>query len=243
MPMTTRFRWSAAVLAAACILAPLQASAGLFDDDEARRAILDLRSKMAEKADKAGLLELSSQNEALREEVARLRGQIEVLSNEVSNLQKRQKDFYVDLDGRLKKLEPQKVVVDGKEASVEMAEQQAYDSALTNFKEGSYKNAAAGFADFLQRYPKSSYAAAAQYWLGNSYYALRDYRNAIAALNLVVKNYPDNPKAADAMLQIASSQADLKDKGSARKTLESVIAKYPGSQAAENAKQRLAQMK
>lgn len=242
MPMTMRSICAAAFLAA-CALLPLQAQAALFEDDEARRAILDLRGKMAEKADRANLLDLASQNETLRQEVARLQGQIEVLSNEVSNLQKRQKDFYVDLDARLKKLEPQKVVVDGKEASVELAEQQAYDEALTRFKEGDYKKAASGFADFLRRYPKSGYAPAAQYWLGLAYYAQADYRNAIAAQSLVVKNYPDSPKAADAMLNIASGYEQLKDKASAKKTLGSLIAKYPDSQAAANAKQRLAQMK
>lgn len=240
--MKTRTQWAAAVLAAG-ILLPLQANAGLFEDDEARRAILDLRGKMADKADKASLLELSSQNEALRQEIARLQGQVEVLSNEVVNLQKRQKDFYIDLDGRLKKLEPQKVIVDGNEASVEQAEQQSYDAALNHFKEGNYKNAAAGFGEFLRRYPKSGYAPAAQYWLGNAYYAQRDYKNAIAAQSVVARSYPDSPKAADAMLNIASSQMELKDKAAARKTLETLIVKYPGTQAADNAKQRLAQMK
>lgn len=240
--MTTRFTWAAAVLAA-CTLLPLQASAGLFEDDEARRAILDLRGKMAEKADKSSLLDLSGQNESLRQEVARLRGQVEVLTNEIANMQRRQKDLYVDLDARIRKLEPQQVLVDGKEASVGMAEQKAYDAALTHFKEGGYKMAADGFIDFLKRYPQSGYAPAAQYWLGNAYYAQRDYRSAVAAQAEVVKKYPDSPKAADAMLNMASSYMELKDKANARKTLESLIARYPKSQAAENAKQRLSQLK
>lgn len=242
MPILTRSRFAAAVLAA-CSLLPLQASAGLFSDDEARRAILDIRAKIAEKADKSSVLELSNQNEALRQEVARLRGQVEVLDNEVANVQKRQKDFYVDLDARLRKVEPQKVVVDGKEASVILAEQQTYDAALTYFKEGNYKDAAAAFSDFMRRYPQSGYAAPAQYWLGNAYYAQRDYRNAIAAQAGVVKNHPDSPKAADAMLNMASSYMELKDKAAARKTLESLIQKYPDSQSAQNAKQRLSQLR
>jgi len=242
MPVFTRSSLAAAVLAA-CSLLPLTASAGLFDDDDARRSILDLRAKMAEKADKSSVLELASQNDSLRQEVAGLRGQVEVLTNEVANIQKRQKDFYVDLDARLSKLEPQKVVVDGKNASVVPSEQQAYDAALTLFKEGNYKNAASSFSEFLRRYPQSGYAASAQYWLGNAYYAQQDYRSAISAQSVVVKNYPDSPKAADAMLNMASSYMELKDKSSARKTLESLIAKYPGSQSAQNAKQRLSQIR
>ena len=108
------------------------AAPGLFDDDEARKAILDLRAKVTaltarldakleEKADKTGLLELNNQNEQLRAEIASLRGQIVVLMNELANAQKRQQDFYADLDKRLRALEPKKVSVDGREVTIEQA--------------------------------------------------------------------------------------------------------------------------
>jgi len=228
---------------AACSLLPLTASAGLFDDDEARRSILDLRGKMTEKADKTSVLDLASQNEALRQEIAKLRGDVEVLTNDLSTLQKKQKDFYMDLDARLRKLEPQKVVVDGKEASVDVSEQKSYDAALNYFEKKKFKSAIYAFSDFLGRYPQSGYAASAQYFLGISYFAQRDFRNAISAQAGLVKNYPDSPKAADAMLNMASSYAELNDKASARKTMETLIAKYPDSQAAQNAKQRLSHKK
>jgi tol-pal system protein YbgF len=240
----------AAALLAAVSFAPLTASASLFDDDEARRAILDVRTRidalqrdvntrLANKADSSSTLELANQNEQLRQEIAKLRGQVEVLTNDLANEQRRQKDFYGDLDGRLRKLEPQKITVDGKESNIEPSEQKAYDTALAVFKAGDYKGAGAAFFDFLRRYPQSGYAASAQYWLGNSYYAQRDYKNAINAQQAVVKNYPDSPKASDAMLNIASSYTELKDKSAAKKTLESLIAKYPGTPAAQTAKERL----
>lgn len=222
------------------------AHAGLFDDDEARRAVLDLRNRIEAnnaridtKADKSSTLDLVNQNEQLQSEIAKLRGQIELLTNELTNAQRRQKDFYVDLDTRIRKLEPQKVTVDGQEASVQPSEQVAYDAALAVFKTGDYKRAGAVFSDFLRRYPQSGYAPSAQYWLGNAYYAQRDYKNAIAAQQLVVKNYPDNLKAVDAMLNIASCYAELKDKVNAKKTLEKLIAQYPASPTAQIAKERL----
>ena len=124
---------SAALLAALTWL-PLQAHAGLFDDDEARKALLDLRAKVEAmrselnaridtKSDKSSTLDLVNQNEMTLQEVAKLRGQIEVLSNELANAQKRQKDFYVDLDARLRKLEPREVTIDGKTAQVDPNEQ------------------------------------------------------------------------------------------------------------------------
>lgn len=224
----------------------IPAHAGLFDDDEARRAVLDLRNRIEAsnaridtKADKSSTLDLANQNEQLQSEIAKLRGQIEVLSNELTNTQRRQKDFYVDLDNRIRKLEPQKIMVDGKEASVQPSEQTAYDAALAIFKAGDYKRAGAGFSDFLRRYPQSGYAPSAQYWLGNAYYAQRDYKNAIAAQQVVVQNYPDSPKAADAMLNMASCYTELKDKTNAKKTLEKLIAQFPASPTAQTAKERL----
>ncbi|WP_050463866.1 tol-pal system protein YbgF [Herbaspirillum autotrophicum] len=241
---------SAVAMLAAVAYFPMTAHAGIFDDDEARKAILDLRNKvdslqrdMANKSDKNSALSLSDQNDQLRQEIAKLRGQVEVLTNELANTQQRQKDFYVDLDSRMRKLEPQRVTVDGKEVSVEINEQKSYDAALGMFKGGDYKGAGNAFSDFLKRYPQSGYAASAQYWLGNSLYAQRDYKGAIAAQQLVVKNYPDNPKVADAMLNIGSSYAELKDKAAAKKALESLIAKYPDSAAAQTGKERLAALK
>lgn len=239
-----------AALLAAFSFAPFQAQAALFEDEEARRAILEIRARLNNmqseinaKSDKSNNLDLNNQNEQLRQEIARLRGQIEVLTNELANAQKRQKDFYVDLDTRLRKLEPQQVTVDGKEVTIEQAEQRSYDAALAYFKAGDYRNAGSAFYDFTRRYPQSGLAPSAQYWLGNSYYAQRDYKNAIAAQQVVVKNYPDSPKAADALLNIASCQMELKDKPAAKKTLETLIAQYPDSQAAQTAKDRLAALK
>ncbi len=236
-----------AALMAAFSCASLSAHAALFGDDEARKAIIDLRAKVdgvqQSKAETSAVLTLSNQNDALKQEISRLNGQIEVLSNEVQNLQQRQKDFYVDLDNRLRKLEPQVVAVDGKDAMVGQSEQTAYDNALALFKAGDYKKSGSSFADFIQRYPDSAYAPSAQYWIGNAYYAQRDYKNAIAAQQALLKKYPDNPKAADALLNIASSQVELKDRPAAKKTLESLVAKFPNAPAAQTAKERLANFK
>jgi tol-pal system protein YbgF len=248
MKKLTKTGLSAALLAATIWL-PLQAHAGLFDDDEARKALLDLRAKVEAmriemsaridtKSDKSSTLDLITQNENTLQEIAKLRGQIEVLSNELANAQKRQKDFYVDLDARLRKLEPREVTIDGKTSQVDPSEQRNYEAATKLFTAGDYKAAATALQEFVQRYPGSSYAPNAQYWLGNSYFAQRDCKAAIAAQLVVLKNYPDSPKAPDAMLNIASCQTELKDKA-AKKTLQDLVKQYPDSTAAETAKARL----
>jgi tol-pal system protein YbgF len=245
-------------IAAACLAlaawVPLQSHAGLLDDDEARKAIIDLRAKVDNlarelnaridtKSDRSSALDMVNQQEQTLSEIAKLRGQVEVLSNELANVQKRQKDFYTDLDERIRKLEPRQVTIDGREAAVDPNEQRSYDAAMALFKGGDYKTAAAALGDFVRRYPASGYAANAQYWLGNAYYALRDYKNAISAQETVVSQYRDSPKAPDAMLNIASSYTELKDTKNAKKALKDLVAKYPESSAAQAAKDRLAVLK
>jgi tol-pal system protein YbgF len=244
----------------AVLLVPVAAHAGLFSDDEARNAILDVRSRIENlqresntrleaKADKNSLLDLSNQNEQLRLDVAKLRGQVEVLTNDLANAQQRQKDFYVDLDNRLSKMEPQKQTTEVRDPNVsvsansDQSEQRTYEAALGVFKAGDFKGAILGFNDFLRHFPQSGFAAAAHYWLGSAYYAQRDYRSAIAAQQTVLKVYPDSTRAPDALLSIANCYAELKDKIQARRTLDTLIAQYPGSPAAQTAKERLPSMR
>jgi tol-pal system protein YbgF len=233
---------------------PLQASAGLLDDDEARKAILDLRTKvdnitrelqgrLDSKADKSATLEMLNQHEQTMQELARLRGQIEVLANEISKAQNGQKQLYADLDARIKKLEPRQETIDGQTAEVMPAEKTAYDNATALFQSGDYKSAAAALQDFVRRYPDSAYASNAQYWLGNAYYALGDYKNAIVAQEALTKNYATSAKVPDAMLNIASSYALLKDNKKAKAALQQLVSKYPSSTAAQTARDRLASLK
>ena len=233
---------------------PLHASAALFSDDEARRAILDLRNKvdamsrdlnarLESKSDKTSTLDMLNTHEQTMQEIARLRGQVEVLANEVAKSQNNQKQFYADLDARLKRLEPRQETIDGQTAQVMPAEKVAYDSATELFKSGDYKGAATALQDFVRRYPDSAYAANAQYWLGNAYYAMRDYKKAIAAQEVVTTTYRDSPKAPDAMLNIATSYMEMKDNKNARKALQQLVSKFPDSTAAQAAKDRLASLK
>lgn len=243
-------------LAVLALLFPLAAHAALFADDEARRQIGELKSQIEsnQKAIDARLSQMESagQNRAvdmaqmldgLRQEIAKLRGHIEVLVNQADTLERKQKDLYVDLDNRLRKLEQAQAQLQDKLTQGERdaaAEKQAYESALNQFKVGNYQLSITGFQAFMNGYPSSQLLPSAQYWIGNAYYAMRDYKSAIAAQQKVIKAWPDNPKAADAMLNIASSQSELGESAAARDTLRSLVKKYPSTPAAEQAKQRLA---
>lgn len=225
----------------ACLF-PWQASAALFEDADARRSILDLRTKVNDKADKSALLELSRQNEALRQDVDRLQGQVEVLMNEIQVLQQKQKDFYLDLDGRLGNFEPRQVTVDGKSTVVQPEEGKAFDKAEAAFQAGNYKEAVSAYSAFLKRYPKSGLSVLAQHGLGNALYLLKDYKGALSAHAVLVKRYPESAKAPEAMLSMASSHLGLKDLWAAKKTLRTLMEKYPNSEAAAEAGERLKKM-
>lgn len=240
-------------------LLALSANAALFDDDEARRAILDLRQKVdaqqlrnvdeLKKANednaqlRRSILDLSNQLEVLRGDLARLRGQDEQLARDVAEMQRKQKDMTQGVDDRLRKFEPSKVTVDGKEFVASPAEIRDFDAALATLRKGEFAPAQTAFLEFFKRYPETSYRPSALFWLANAQYALRAYREAIANFKSVVALAPDHLRAPESALSIANCQVELKDNVSARKTLGDLIKVYPQSEAASVAKDRLTKLK
>lgn len=262
--------WAPALLAALVVLAGLVspgiARAGLLEDDEARRAILEARKSIAELRQRvdAGLseeqrraseenaqlrrsvLELSNQIEALRAEVARLRGQDEQLARDMAQMQIRQKDLLQETQGvgeRLRQVEPSKVTLDGREFLAQPAEARDFNAALAALRQGEFAQAQAGFADLLTRYPASGYKPSALFWLGNAQYAQRNYKDALTQFRTMVSGFPDDARAPEALLSLANCRIELKEIRGARKTLEDLIKAYPKSEAAGLGKERLAKLK
>ncbi len=243
----------------ACALVAGHAQAGLFDDEEARRAILDLRQKNQEVDQKVtdearrsaeeaaqlrrSLLDLQNQLEALRADLAKLRGQDEQLGRDVAEIQRRQKDGAQSLEDRLRKLEPSRETLDGREFMAEPAEKRDYEAAFAVFRKGDFVNAQQIFVDFLTRYPQTGYRPSALFWLGNAQYATKDFKDAITNFRALVASSPSHSRVPEAVLAIANCQLELKDMKGARKTLEDLVANYPSSEAAAAGKERLARFK
>ena len=252
----------------AAVFAPAGARAAIFDDAEARARIEEIRKRLdaqqlaleerlarieasaANAADRRAILDLAGQIDGVRADLANVRGQVEVLLHQLETAEKRQKDLYLDIDTRLRKLEQAQQQVPQtaeKPAAVEPSatpgETKVYEAALSQFKLGNYPLAISAFQVFLVTFPESQLAPSAQYWIGNAYYALGDYKNAIAAQEKVIEGWPTHAKASDAMLNIASSQDAMGDQKAAQKTLENLLQKYPNTPAAASAKQRLSQGK
>jgi tol-pal system protein YbgF len=251
------------------VLASGAAHAGLFDDEEARKAILELRTRLTALEDQGkargnelaaanaqnaqlleqlaalrrSLLDLNNQLESLRADVSKLRGTDEQLARDIADAQKRQKDVAQAFDDRLRKLEPVKVSMDGREFAVDPEEKRAFDEAFGSIRNGDFDKAVALLSNFQRRYPGSGYSDAARFWLGNSQYGRRDYKEAINTFRAFVNAAPDHPRAPEALLAVANSQAEMKDAKSARKTIEDLMKAYPQSEAAQAGKERLASLK
>ncbi len=257
----------ATLLAVACTM---PARAGLFDDEEARKAILDLRTRLdqtneqsrARDSDLAAqlatqqtalmeqitqlrrsLLELNNQLELLRSDNARLRGQNEQVTRDLSELQRGQKDIRQGVEERIRQIEPQKVTVDGREFSVEPEERRQYEAAMAQIRASDFNAASASLAQFQRRFPGSGYSESALYWLGNAQYAKRDCKEAMVSFRALVSSSPEHQRAPEALLSVANCQSELKDTRGARRTLEDLVKAYPNSEAALAARERLVALK
>jgi len=232
--------------------------------EELRRhtdAINERLGKVEESAKSQPVLLIAGEIEKLREEIRALRGQIEVLGHNIESVSKRQRDMYVDLDLRLRRFEqPGASVAPGASAPasapgaetakpaptagpVGAQENEAYERAQGQRRIGDYQGAISSFQGFISKFPKSTLAPRAQYWIGDSYFNLRDFKNAIASQQKLIAAYPDSTSVPDALLNLASSQLEAGDAGSARKTMDGLVARYPSSEAAEKARRRLANLR
>lgn len=256
------------LLALMLLWCAVPAQAGLFTDDEAHK-LLDQHEKRlfkleadikqlqgaAEQQVKA-MLDLQSQIEALNGELRKLHGQNEEMTHSLQDGEKRLKDFYVDLDARLRHFEsaeeaakivtttnPVLPVANPADPSDPAPQNRAYESAYLLSKTGNYENTAKAFQEFLNKYPDSAHVANAKYGLANAQFALRDYKSALDTYQELLIIAPNFAKAAEVMFNIAGCQQEMKQNAAAKKTLKQLVVKYPNSEVAAKANQLLSATK
>ena len=224
------------------------------------------------KLDSRGLLDMLNRIEQMQRDIQQLRGEIELQTHTLKDMQRRSREQYLDIDRRLQQLEsgtpgmpipatpgvtpPAVTAPDPLDpppmtrppgAAVTLppraGEKEAYDTGLAILREGRYAEAAQAFNRFLEDYPGSSYADNASYWLGETYYVTRDFDRSLATFKGLVEQYPNSAKAADSRLKTGYIYYEKKDWKAAQQTLEAVVSDYPGSTAARLAGARLKKMK
>lgn len=280
--MKYRSMRTAAVALVLCagLFAAGPATAGLFDDEIARKQIAEQQkrvdelrqqsdgmagrlAKIEEDAKAQPVLSLVAEIEKLREEIRNLRGQVETLGNNIEGVSKRQRDMYVDLDQRLRRFEQPGAAAapaagaaapagaaavaeapkPAASGNVSAEENETYERAQGQRRIGNYQGAITAFQAFIAKYPKSTLAPRAQYWIGDSYFNLRDFKNAISSQQKLLSAYPDSSSVPDGLLNMASAQLEAGDNAAARKTMDGLIARYPSSEAAEKARRRVANLR
>ncbi|MDO9051413.1 MAG: YbgF trimerization domain-containing protein [Methylotenera sp.] len=246
----------------------ISSHAALFDDTEARKKILELEKSMQSQSQasqamqaelsrrlsaleaivKNGLADTQAQIEVLKQENARLKGELELANHNVDATQQRQKDLYTDIDARLRQLEAAPVAVAAQPDLVAATlvtvdknsqEYQLLELANGLSKESKHKEAFNAYDKFVKDYPNSAFAADAIYGLGYSQFALKNYKSAIATQQKLLDTHVESPLVPDAMLSMANSQIQLGLVPGAKKTLRDLIAKFPNSDVTPTAQKRL----
>jgi tol-pal system protein YbgF len=253
----------AAAMAALFILMPISAHA-LFEDVDARRSLLDLRKQVNElsgridakldalqkdvsaklqpldaridsKADTKALLKLSEEIDRLRQDLAALRGQLEVVSNDIANTQRRQKDFYTDLDQRISALDQKYATVESRQQALE-SKQSAAESkpAAPDKSADSSTESAPPAADERLSEQKT-------YDLSLGHFKSQNYRAAAQGFADFLKRFPDSSNLAQAYFWLGSSHYALQDCVSAMPAFQTVVTRFTNSQRAPDAMLSLAE--
>ena len=241
--------------------AVLPAHAGLFDDDEARRRLEQFRQQTENRLQKIessndttiqNQRDLNNQLDRIKQDLAEVRGQVEVVGNDTEQNQQRQNAFYNDLDARLRKLEAmvaQLAAGNGGQAAADQPrldpsqEPKDYEAAINLVRAGKYGDAATSFRQFIKNWPKSAFLPGAHFWAAESLMRVRDYDGARDYYAKLVSGWPEDQLVPDAMLGLSNAQQEGGDAKAARATLEKLVARFPNSDAGKSAKQRLAKKK
>jgi tol-pal system protein YbgF len=253
--LVTRAR-AAVLIGVACVLTAHAASAAFFEDDEARRRIESTNLRLSQlqrqiedrlialeqQMKGQGLADLANQLQLLQSDVAKLRGQIEVVTYELEQAQKRQRDLYVDLDTRLRKIESAAA------AQAEAPQATAAPGAPPGAAPGAPPEAAGpGTAPTVpppgpvamvpapSRNPADGVAEQRAYDAALDQFKRGDYAGSITAFNAFVKTYPRSPLASSAQYWVGNAQYARRDYRGSIATQRQLLKDYPDSGKAPDA--------
>ena len=234
--------------------------AALFEDTEARKKLQEMQLKETElearivsleAVIKSGSLnDMLNQIELMKQDVSKLRGDMETLRHLNATVEQRQKDLYQDLDGRLRKIEeksvgnnsalPNKVAETPTTPEVKApSDQEVFDQANQLLDGMKYKEAFQAFTDFIKQFPGSALLPDAKYGLANAQFSLKNYKASVGTYQKLLDQHPDFAKNPEALLGLANAQIQLALIPEAKKSLKDLIKKYPKSDVIQNAQKRL----
>jgi tol-pal system protein YbgF len=245
-------RWKAGFAALALAALAQHAGAALFDDEEARRRIAETNTRLSEvqrrleerigaleaQLKSGGLVDLANQLESIRADVAKLRGQIEVLTHELAEAQKRQRDLYVDLDSRLRRIETAQAAAPAATAPPAAGGDAAAPGGVAAPGGAAMPGGSPGASGTLP--PATGTAAGAArpadagaeqriYDGALELFKRGDYPGAIAGFTSFVRAYPKSALAPSAQYWIGNAHFARRDYRAAITAQRTLIANYPDS--------------
>lgn len=252
-----------APIIALSLLSASPAWAQFFSDDEARRAIIELRARIAsvEKQSESLIsentmlksriegmaksqLDMVSEVGQLKSELQSVRGSLETLTRAVTvgqgTLVSGIEQQIQSLSERLARFEPQSFVIDNQTVLVDAKEKSAFEAAQGLLGSGATEVAAAAFDEFSRRFPDSALRPWALNFEGAAHYLRKNYKSSISVLSELYKRYPSHPRVPESLLTLAASQAESGQTRAARGSLDLLLKQFPNSSQAATAKKRLA---
>lgn len=199
-------------------------------------------------------MNLPQQITLLQQQIAQLRGQLEVQGHDLQLVNAQLRSFYKDLDSRINQMNnlnsgnnsTQAASANNKASSaptnVELQDANAYQVAFSQLVNHQLDKSQQSFNSYLNQYPNGKYVADSHYWLGEIYLSNKDYKNATQEFETVLNKYPQSSKVSDAKLKIAIIHANTGNVDRAKSELQSIQHSHPDSTAAQLANIRLQQL-
>ncbi|MEE9170072.1 MAG: tetratricopeptide repeat protein [bacterium] len=194
-------------------------------------------------------------------DLIQLRSRIDALEREIDAKNSRIEELIVMIDDKNQKIggleqqvaslnEPSQMTAQAvePEESVEIPEQpvklhvsqvkQKYDLAITNFNNKNYRAAILGLTDLSEDNPNHALASNFVYWIGESYFALKDYKQALSSFENV-QTHNNSTKFDYALYMAGRCYQKLNDTANAAQKFGALLQKYPNSVLAEKAAKKI----
>jgi len=207
-------------------LKSLQTSVDMTKTSESKSEITkirpDLEAIKKNQADiKADIEELTENNQVFNSKLDEFNFRMTQLSQEIDLIQVRLSHQIKDSRSQIPEDKAGKDVI----AILDPAD--IYRTSYNDYLKGNYDLAISGFQEYLKKFSGSPMAGNAQYWIGESYYSLKDFGKALEEFDKLINNYPKSNKVPSALLKKAYSYIELKRTNDAKEQLKDLIKSFP----------------
>ncbi|HYG68303.1 MAG TPA: tetratricopeptide repeat protein, partial [Anaeromyxobacteraceae bacterium] len=213
-----------------------------------RIATIDRKIEELNQAARRSGADLSVQVARLQEEVAKLRGVLEVDEHRLGEIEKSVAELRSETEGRMAALKGagalEEYEAKKRIAALPRADDREAFFALAQQEEASGEKgvARAIYDAYVKRWPSDPRSADAGYRSGALLFEARRYREALLAYGKAAETFPKSERAPDALLGVAEAMVRLDMRAEAKDIFEQVVEKYPRSAAAKQAKARMSEL-